>query len=654
MNWNLIPGAGSGVATFNGRNGAVTLQNSDVTTALGYTPIALNNLTAANSASALSGGALDYNNATGSFTYFPPDLTSYATVTNLQLLDANVGAYETWANANASSLQNQITGANTNIQTLNANVGSYQTWANANAVSQQNQITGANTNIQTLNANVGSFYTWANLNFSTTTYSNSNVAAYLLANPQSGTYSNTNAAALISITSINSLSDVDTVSTPPSVGQVLKWDGTNWIPGSAGGGGGGISLTDLSAANVAAKGSGYLAYNSVTGVFSYAPPDLSGYATTTALQTLNANVGAYETWANATFALSSALAGYATTTALQTLNANVGAYQTWANANVSSLQNQITGANTNIQTFNANLGAYQTWANANAASQQTTINSLQNSINGTVATANVAYYPNVTATTTNAIHYPGLYNAASGNLLTYTNANIQFNPGTGNLFLANGFLTTSATTATIFNGTPTTVNLGGAATTINLGAANGNVNTAGNVVATGNLWATAGAVRTSAATAYVFNGTPTTVYMAGGATIGTYIGNASGVTQLYGNVQGSTNGFAIGYRDIPQLSLSGTATLAISDAGKHYYATTGSPTLTIPTNSNVAFSTGAAINIINQSTGTITVNTQAGVTLYLAGNSTSGANSRTISTFGVATLQKVATDTWFIVGVGLT
>lgn len=30
--------------------------------------------------------------------------------------------------------------------------------------------------------------------------------------------------------SINNLTDVDTVSTPPSIGQVLKWNGVNWVP----------------------------------------------------------------------------------------------------------------------------------------------------------------------------------------------------------------------------------------------------------------------------------------------------------------------------------------------------------------------------------------------------------------------------------------
>jgi hypothetical protein len=44
----------------------------------------------------------------------------------------------------------------------------------------------------------------------------------------------------VSAISINSLSDVDTATTVPSVGQVLKWNGTNWVPAadSTSGGGG--------------------------------------------------------------------------------------------------------------------------------------------------------------------------------------------------------------------------------------------------------------------------------------------------------------------------------------------------------------------------------------------------------------------------------
>lgn len=120
--------------------------------------------------------------------------------------------------------------------------------------------------------------------------------------------------------SIDDLSDVDTTTTSPSSGQVLKWDGSNWTPaddidttlslGSASiselgdvnissvsdgqvlkydsstskwinsADAGGISLTDLSiGTDGAASGSGSLAYNDSTGEFTYTPPDLSGYLT---------------------------------------------------------------------------------------------------------------------------------------------------------------------------------------------------------------------------------------------------------------------------------------------------------------------------------------------------------------------------------------
>jgi fibronectin-binding autotransporter adhesin len=112
------------------------------------------------------------------------DLYSNAAIqaTAIDTINANLGAYQTYANANVSSLQNQITGANTNIQTFNANLGAYQTFANANVSSLQNQITGANTNIQTFNANLGAFQTYANATFGTGTYGNTQMLANLAAN----------------------------------------------------------------------------------------------------------------------------------------------------------------------------------------------------------------------------------------------------------------------------------------------------------------------------------------------------------------------------------------------------------------------------------------------------------------------------------------
>jgi hypothetical protein len=119
-----------------------------------------------------------------------------------------------------------------------------------------------------------------------------------------------------------------------------------------------------------------------------------------------------------------------------------------------------------------------------------------------------------------------------------------------------------------------------------------------------------------------------------------------------GNITGNTAGFAIGYRDIPQVSFTGNVTMATTDAGKHFYSTQStSYILTIANNASQAFQTGSAVTIINQGTGNITVAQGSGVTLYLAGNATSG--NRTVSTFGMATLIKVATDTWFINGSGV-
>jgi hypothetical protein len=133
----------------------------------------------------------------------------------------------------------------------------------------------------------------------------------------------------------------------------------------------------------------------------------------------------------------------------------------------------------------------------------------------------------------------------------------------------------------------------------------------------------------------------------------TTTGNVSvgGNLTVSGNISGNTNGFTIGYLNIPQIAAA-NATLALTDAGKHYYSTTaGNLTLTIPLNSSVSFTTGTAISIVVQASGNILVNAASGVTLYVAGNST--AANRVVGGYGMATLMKVASDTWFINGTGV-
>ena len=122
--------------------------------------------------------------------------------------------------------------------------------------------------------------------------------------------------------------------------------------------------------------------------------------------------------------------------------------------------------------------------------------------------------------------------------------------------------------------------------------------------------------------------------------------------QAYIDDSGTVDGFEIGYRNIPQVSWSSNVTLALIDSGKHLYTTSGSNlSVTIPSNANVAFALGDSINLVNQSNSIMDINLEAGVSMYLAGNSTSDV--RTLSEYGLVTVTKVGTDTWFITGVGV-
>jgi len=119
-----------------------------------------------------------------------------------------------------------------------------------------------------------------------------------------------------------------------------------------------------------------------------------------------------------------------------------------------------------------------------------------------------------------------------------------------------------------------------------------------------------------------------------------------------GNITGNTAGFAIGYLNIPQVSFASDATIAATDAGKHYYSTLSTANvLTIANNTSVSWAVGTAISLVNRGTGNITVAQGSGVSLYLAGNATAG--NRTVATYGMATLMNVAANIWMINGTGV-
>ena len=103
-----------------------------------------------------------------------------------------------------------------------------------------------------------------------------------------------------------------------------------------------------------------------------------------------------------------------------------------------------------------------------------------------------------------------------------------------------------------------------------------------------------------------------------------------------------------GFRSIPQNSQTGAYTLALTDAGKHISITTGG--VVIPANGSVAFPTGTAVVIYNNSSSpqNISITTD---TLRFAGTANTG--TRALGAYGVATVLKVASTTWVISGTGV-
>ncbi len=90
-------------------------------------------------------------------------------------------------------------------------------------------------------------------------------------------YDDSKVDARIANASIDDLVDVDLTTTAPTNGQILSWDNVNskFVPTNQ------FSTTDLSVGSPAsATGTGGITYNNTTGVFTYIPPDLSGYVVT--------------------------------------------------------------------------------------------------------------------------------------------------------------------------------------------------------------------------------------------------------------------------------------------------------------------------------------------------------------------------------------
>jgi hypothetical protein len=95
-----------------------------------------------------------------------------------------------------------------------------------------------------------------------------------------------------------------------------------------------------------------------------------------------------------------------------------------------------------------------------------------------------------------------------------------------------------------------------------------------------------------------------------------------------------------------------TYTFVLADADQKLITASNASaqTYSIPTNASVAFPIGTQINIIAIGTGQVTINAvTSGTTTVLSNGGTAAAPKLRVQ-YSAATLIKVATDTWYVVG----
>ena len=263
---------------------------------------------------------------------------------------ANLGAFQTFSNANAAAQA-------TSINTINANLGAYQTYANANI----GTLFLGNASTQ---ANLGAFQIFSNANAASqqvqinniVTNANANTAAYLT------TYTGNIGAGNIITTGVSgNISGVNYIFAT----NYVYPNGISILSGI----GGTYSNTNVEAyfganigsllVNAATQATSINTINANLGAFqSFSNTNAATQATS--INTINANLGAYQLYANAN--IGTLFLGNAST------QANLGAYQTYANTTFTSY------SNTNVAsylTLGANIGSGTTTANLVAAATTT-------------------------------------------------------------------------------------------------------------------------------------------------------------------------------------------------------------------------------------------------------------------------------------------
>jgi hypothetical protein len=132
---------------------------------------------------------------------------------------------------------------------------------------------------------------------------------------------------------------------------------------------------------------------------------------------------------------------------------------------------------------------------------------------------------------------------------------------------------------------------------------------------------------------------------------GNLIINGTGNSTIYSPIISSN--YNIGFRGYPVRSIGTSYTIQTTDQGSTLYFTgqSGGTLLNLPTDATANLPLGSQLRIINgDASQNITVTPAIGVTMRYQGSN----GSRTLSTYADTTLIKVAADTWFINGYGIT
>jgi hypothetical protein len=95
-----------------------------------------------------------------------------------------------------------------------------------------------------------------------------------------------------------------------------------------------------------------------------------------------------------------------------------------------------------------------------------------------------------------------------------------------------------------------------------------------------------------------------------------------------------------------------TYTFVLTDANNELITASNASaqTYSIPTNANVAFPIGAQINIIQIGAGQVTINAVTSGTTTVLSSGATAASPKLRVQYSAATLVKVATDAWYVIG----